>query len=151
MAQTGLLLGTLVGFLLTGAFVVLLGWGSRDYSLNYSLPDRGTGDEEGPSLAVRAARSPVAWTVAFVVACVGFAGAALAFVGAVSLPAWAQAAAGATLAVGTVLAVVFYLFYGTFVSARGHGLANSYAAALGSWAVGLFFVVVIALKLLGVV
>lgn len=147
MAQSAFLFSTLVGFLLIGALVVLLGRGSR----RYSLPDRISRGEGDPPLAARAARSPAVWTLTFVVACVGFAGAALVFVGVLSLPAGTRAIAGAGLVVGGALVLVFYLFYGTFASARGHGLANSHAAALGSWAVGLLFVVVIALKLLGLV
>ncbi|MFB6157078.1 MAG: hypothetical protein ABEJ34_04475 [Haloferacaceae archaeon] len=147
MAQVGLLLGPLIEFLLLSVLVALLGRGAR----GYSLPERLATGEGEPSLAARAARSPAVWTLGFVAACVGFAGAALAFVGVLSLPSGTRAAAGAGLVGGTALALVFYLFYGTFASARGRGLANSYAAALGSWAVGLLFVVVIALKPLGVV
>lgn len=146
MAQTSLLVGTLIGSLLVGALVVLLGRGAK----SYSLPQPIAGDGE-QSLVARLAHSPGAWTAAFLLACVGFAGAALAFVGVVSLPEGTQAVVGAVLLAGGTLAFVFYLFYGTFASARGRGLENSHAAVLGSWAVGLLFVAAIALKLLGIV
>ena len=58
--------------------------------------------------------------------------------------------AGVVLAAGAATVLVAYLFYGTFISARGRGLSNSQAAALGSWALGLLAIAVISFKLLGV-
>ncbi|MFB6303286.1 MAG: hypothetical protein ABEH78_10565 [Haloferacaceae archaeon] len=147
MAQVALLLSSLIGILLIGVIAALIGRGSR----GYSLPERVTSEEGEPSPLVRAVRSPAVWTLAFVLAALGLAGAALAVAGIVPLSPGATAAAGGALAAGAGLLLLFYIFYGTFASARARGLAKSQAAMLGSWAVGLLFVVVIALKLLGVV
>jgi hypothetical protein len=147
MAQIAFLLSSLIGILLIGVVAALIGRGSR----GYSLPERVTSGEGEPSLLVRLARSPAVWTLAFVVVTLGLAGAALAFTGVVAISPGAEAAAGIALAVGAGLLVLFYLFYGTFASARARGLGSSQAAALGSWAIGLLFAVVIALKLLGLV
>ncbi|MFB6281121.1 MAG: hypothetical protein ABEH40_03785 [Haloferacaceae archaeon] len=147
MAQVALLLSSLIGLLLIGAIAALIGRGSR----GYSLPRRVTSGDEGPSLLGRIARSPAVWTLTFVVAALGLAGAALAVAGVVALPDGTKAAAGVALAAGTGLLLAFYLFYGTFASARARGLGNSQAAMIGSWVIGLLFVVVIALKLLGLV
>lgn len=147
MAQAALLLSTLIGILLIGVIAALIGRGSR----GYSLPRRVTSGDEEPSLLARAAGSPAVWTVTFVVAALGLAGAALAVAGVVTLSDGATAAAGAALAGGTGLLLAFYLFYGTFASARARGLGNSQAAMIGSWVIGLLFVAVIALKLLGIV
>lgn len=145
MAQVALLLSSLIGILLLGVVAALIGRGSR----GYTLPARITSEEGEPSRFARAARSPAVWTLAFVGAALGLAGAALAFVGVISLPEGTRAVAGLALAAGTGLLLLFYVFYGTFASARARGLGSSQAAALGSWMIGLLFVVIIALKLLG--
>ena len=147
MAQVAFLLSTLIGLLLIGAIAVLIGRGSRQYS----LPRRVTSGEGEPSPLVRAARSQTVWTLTFVVAAIGLAGAALVVADIITISEGAKAAAGIAVAAGTGLLLAFYLFYGTFASARARGLQSSQAAMLGSWAIGLLFAVVIALKLLGLV
>ncbi|MFB6080738.1 MAG: hypothetical protein ABEJ81_07060 [Haloferacaceae archaeon] len=146
MAQVAFLLSTLIGILLIGAVAVLIGRGSRQYS----LPRRVTGGEGESSLLARAARSQVVWTLVFVVAAIGLGGAAILFTGTVPIPDGIKAAAGGALAAGVGILLMFYVFYGTFASARARGLGSSQAAALGSWLVGLLFIVVVALKLLGI-
>lgn len=144
MAQVGLLVSTLIGLLVIGAIVVLIGRDAR----GYSLPER-IAPAEGPSPVTRAAHSPAVWTFAFILACLVFGGAALLFVGGASLPEGIRPAAGVVLAAGFGLVLLGYVFYGTFTSARARGLADSQAAALGSWIVGLLIVTVIAIRLLG--
>ena len=57
-------------------------------------------------------------------------------------------AIGMGLAVAFALVLAAYLFWGTYVSAKNHGLASSLAAALGSWVLGLILVIVVTAKLL---
>lgn len=147
MAQSAILVSVLFGLLLvaTGAFVA--GRGGRHYS---PAEDGSIARDDGPSLAARAAGDPTVWTVAFIVTALAFGGATVMYVGETTTPDWIEASAGAFLGIGAALVTALYLFYGTFVSARGRGLKNAQAVALGSWAVGLLFIVAIAFKLLGV-
>ena len=143
MAQTTLIISVLSGVALVAmiAFVAERGW--RQYTPAV------TGGREGEaSLVARAAGDPTVWAVAFLVAVIGTVGATVLFLGGGgALQRWA----GLFLAGGAVAVFVAYLFYGTVVSARGHGLANSQAVALGSSVLGLLGIAVITLRLLGVI
>ena len=143
MAQTTLIISVLSGVALVAmiAFVAERGW--RQYTPAV------TGGREGEeSLVARAAGDPTVWAVAFLAAVVGTVGATVLFLsGGGALQRWA----GLFLAGGAVAVFVAYLFYGTVVSARGHGLANSQAVALGSSVLGLLGIAVITLRLLGVI
>ena len=144
MAQTTLIISVLSGVALVAmiAFVAERGW--RQYTPAV------TGGREGEaSLVARAVGDPTVWAVAFLVAVIGTVGATVLFLsgGGGALQRWA----GLFLAGGAVAVFVAYLFYGTVVSARGHGLANSQAVALGSSVLGLLGIAVITLRLLGVI
>ena len=141
MVQTALVGSLLFGLLLVGIAAYLSGHGWRRYAPLLE------GVDTRSSLR-RALDSPAVWTVAFLVVVVAAALGALAFV-AGEIPAETQQAAGLFLAAGTAVGITLYLFYGTFVSARSRGLKSSQAAALGSWAVGLLFIVVVVFKLMG--
>lgn len=139
MAQT-LLLSTL----LTGAFVLAVAlvaarwidW--RGYALN---------SPGGPGLVSRAADSPAAWIVGFLLLLAVFGGGAVAFVAGVGLPEPAVNAVGLVLGVAAALVVSSYLFYGTYASARGRGRPTSVAVAEGTTLVGALFLLVIAVRL----
>ncbi|MFB6161593.1 MAG: hypothetical protein ABEJ61_10535 [Haloferacaceae archaeon] len=144
MAQTALVVSFLFGVALvaTVAFVARREW--RGYT-----PAVGAGADGGVSAVVRAANGPTAWSLAFLVAALGGVGATVLFVGGAT--GALKRGAGIALAGGAAVVLVGYLFYGTVVSARGRGLANAQAVALGSWALGLLGIAVITIKLLGVV
>lgn len=147
MAQEALFAGLVFGVALAAA-VVLTGRGRREYSVAGGWATR-TGTGTRPSALSRAADSPAAWTAAFVVVALAFGGAAVLFVAGGDVPAGLAAAGGAFLLAAAVLVFGLYVFYGTFVSARGRGLKNAQAALLGVWALGSLFVLAVALKLLG--
>jgi hypothetical protein len=141
MVQTVLVGSALFGLLLVG----VAGYLSRHEWRGYSPLIQRSGRS---SMAERALSHPATWTAVFLLAVVGFGVAVVATVSG-DIGAATQQLAVLLLAAGTGLGLVFYLFYGTFVSARNRGLESSQAAALGSWAIGLLFIVVVALKLAG--
>jgi hypothetical protein len=147
MAQTTFVVSFLFGL----ALVATLGYVSARGWRRYSPPEGRSNGSSAATTAARVAQTPAAWVVAFLVAVLGFGGAAVAFVGGGGLPDGAERVATLFLFGATALVAVFYAFYGTFVSARGRGLKNSQAAALGSWVVGLLFVAAVVLKLAAVV
>jgi hypothetical protein len=144
MAQTALVVSFLFGVALVATVAFVAGRGWREYTP--AVAGRGDG---GASPAARAANDPTVWTVVFLVAAVGGVGATVLVVGGGG--GALQQGAGVALAVGAAAVLVGYLFYGTFVSARGRGLKSSQAAALGTWMLGMLAIAVITIKLLGVV
>jgi hypothetical protein len=147
MAQTTFVVSFLFGLVL----VATLGYVSARGWRRYSPPESRSSGSRAASTATRVAQTPGAWILAFLVTALTFGLAAVAFVGGTAIPAGVKQASTLILLAGTVLIVVFYAFYGTFVSARGRGLKNSQAAALGSWVIGLLFIAVVVLKLAAVV
>lgn len=145
MAQEALFVGLLFGVALVAA-VVLTGRGRREYSVAGGWTTRG---EARPSALSRTADSPAVWTAAFVAVALAFGGAAVLFTAGGDISTELAAAGGAFLLVAAVLVFGLYVFYGTFVSARGHGLKDAQAALLGVWALGSLFVLAVVLKLLG--
>lgn len=143
MAQSVYLLSLLFAVALVATVVFVSGRGWRDYS----PPEQFRGGD-GPSLAVRAAHDPAVWAVAFVTLVVGFGGGTVLLVSGDTSEAVKQGA-GVFLVGATVVVLAAYLFYGTVISARGRGLKNSQAVALGSWMLGLAFIAAVTLKLLG--
>ncbi|WP_224332780.1 hypothetical protein [Haloprofundus halobius] len=148
MAQSPVLLSVLFGILL----VATVGYISRHEWRQYAVAGgENVSRRDGRSLASRTVNSPAAWSVAFVLAVVAVGGATVVFVSGTAVPGWATRTAGAVLAAGFVLGLALYLFYGSFVSARGRGLNRAQAAAVGSWALGLLLIAAVVLKLLGLV
>ncbi|MDS0298958.1 hypothetical protein NDI76_09385 [Halogeometricum sp. S1BR25-6] len=143
MAQEALFAGLVFGVALAAA-VVLAGRGRREHSVAGGWTTR-----TSPSTLSRTADSPAAWTAAFVAVALAFGGAGVLFVAGGDVPAELAAVGGAFLLAAAVLVFGLYVFYGTFVSARGRGLKNAQAALLGVCALGSLFVLAVTLKLLG--
>jgi len=161
MAQTGLFLGFVLGVALLALTVFLTGRGWRQYSVtsvptptgggssgNAGESERGSGTETGTA-ARRWADDPTVLSLVFLLAALGFGAVAVLFVGGSTIPEGVSDAAGPVLVAGTLTVVVTHLFYGTYHAARGRGLERSQAALLGSWVLGLLFVVGVALRLVG--
>ena len=143
------LLSVLMGVVLvaTVAFLTTRGW--RQYT---PAPLGLRSGETKRSPVVELADNPTVWVVAFLAAVFVFGGATVAFVsGGTSIPESVVQSAGIVLLVATGLVAVSYLFFGTFMAARGRGLGNAAAAAIGSWVLGLAFVVVVVVKLMGMI
>jgi hypothetical protein len=147
MAQSTFLLSVLTGVVLvaTVAFLNARGW--RQYTPT-GLGIR-PAETDRSSMAALAA-NPTVWVVAFLAAILVFGGATIAFVGGGGgIPESVVQSAGIVLAVAAAVVAVGYLFFGTFMAAKGRGVGSAAAAALGSWVLGLAFVVVLVVKLMG--
>ncbi|POG57142.1 hypothetical protein [Haloferax marisrubri] len=151
MAQTGLFLGFVLGVVLLALTVFLTGRGWRHYTVTSVPTPTGGGSAGGASdsAARRWADDPTVLSLVFLLAALGFGAVAVLFVGGSTIPEGVTSAAGPVLVAGTLTVVVAYLFYGTYHAARGRGLERSQAALLGSWVLGLLFVVGVALRLVG--
>jgi hypothetical protein len=148
MVQTALVGSVLFGAVLVATVAYLSRRGWRTYSPAPATGSDGPGG--GAAVLERAVDDPAVWTVAFLLAVAAAGLTTVAFVGSgLGLPEGANAVAGGLLVAGAVAVLAGYLTYGTFVSARNRGLANSQAAALGAWALGLAAIVVIVLKIAG--
>jgi hypothetical protein len=143
------LLSVLTGVVVVALFVVLNSRGWRQYTP--AAASLRTADRE-QSLIVAAAGNPTVWVVAFVAAIAVFGGATIVFVsGGGSVPESAVQTAGLVLLGGGGLVAIAYLFFGTFMAARGRGVGNAAAVMLGSWVLGLAFTLVVVVKLMGMI
>jgi hypothetical protein len=146
MAQSMFLISVLTGAVLVATVVFLSGRGWRQYS---PAPLGGAPGEGRPGL-VELAENPTVWILAFVAAVAVFGGATVAFVGGGVSESTVQLGGAVLLVAGGAVAVG-YLFFGTFIAARGRGLGNAAAAALGSWVLGLAFILLLVVKLMGLI
>jgi len=144
MAQSMVLISVLTGVVLVATVVFLSGRGWRQYT----PAPLGAAPERGRSSVTALAENPTVWVLAFVAAVAVFGGATVAFVGG-GVSESAVQLGGLVLLVGGGLVAVGYLFFGTFIAAKGRGLGNAAAAALGSWVLGLAFILVVVVKLMG--
>jgi hypothetical protein len=140
MAQAAYLLSTLVtGGLLLGVAVAV----GRAMGAGFRFEE----GPERPSLSRRLADDPRVWILSFLALVLVFGGGAVVFVGGFALPSGAVTVAGAALAGGTLLVVVGYVFYGTYLAARSRGRPSSMAAAQGAPALATLFLVALVVKL----
>lgn len=140
MSQQLVLATSLFGGLLV-AVAVYLTEGRRHYA-----PASAT---SGPrtAVAVRWANDPNVWILAFVAAAVVFGVGTVVLINGATTPL--SGALGVLLGAAGAAVLVGYLFYGTFAAARGRGLANAQAAAIGVWVVGLLGIVAVVAALVG--
>lgn len=146
MAQSTLLLSVVAGVVLiaTVAFLSSRGW--RQYAPS-ALAASGEGDR---SVMAELAGNQTVWVLAFLAAIAVFGGGTVMAVGGGPSAEMAGTAGLLLLAAAGVVAVG-YLFFGTFIAAKGRGLGNAAAAMFGSWVLGLLFIVVLVVKLLGMI
>ena len=147
MAQTVLLVSAAVGAAL---LVVVAAFVNGERQRSLPVVQRPDGEGRGLSAAaVRASHHPAVWVLAFLLGTLVLGGGTLLVVSGASLPEGVQPLVVGVVGVGLAAVVGFYLFYGTVVTARNHGLANAQAVALGSWLLGLALVAAVVAKLLG--
>jgi hypothetical protein len=139
MAQTLILSTLLTGALVLAVVLVAVRW--IDWHA-YTPDAPGRRD-----LVSRAAGNQSVWIVGFLLLLAVFGGGAVLFVAGIGLPEETVNAIGLVLGVATATVVGGYLFYGTYVSARGRGRPSSVAVAEGSTLVGTLFLLVITAKL----
>ncbi|MDZ5810955.1 hypothetical protein U4E84_06310 [Halorubrum sp. AD140] len=92
-------------------------------------------------------RHPAVWAVTFVVVAVGIGALALLAVGDFGV---SEGLAGSLLGVvyaAVGLLLTGFVFLGAYFSTRGRGLGNAQGVAVGSFAAGLVFLVLIAVQL----
>ncbi|WP_410764497.1 hypothetical protein [Haloferax sp. DFSO60] len=145
MAQGFLYAGFVVGLVLLALVVAFIGRGRREYKVAFVTRE----DESLGDAMRRWTDNPAVLSLVFLAIAFGFGGAAVLFIGGTGIPAEMASSAGAFLIGATVLAVVTYLFYGSYTTARSWGLKRSQAVLVGSWVLGALFVVTVSLRLLG--
>ena len=141
MASITYLASTVLMGLVLFALIAVVAWG-RDW--------RRVGDAEPtPRTIGRVLGGPTTWTVLFALVALGAAAGAVAVVGGagVDIPG-ETVVAGLVAALGLLVAI--YLFAGVYASARSRGLGRAPAVGLGSVVLGLLFLGLIVLQLLGV-
>jgi hypothetical protein len=146
MAQSTLLLSVVAGVVLvaTVAFLSSRGW------RQYAPAALGTRGEAERSPLAELAGNQTVWVLAFLAAIVVFGGGTVMAVGG-GPSAEMAGTAGLVLVAAAATVAVGYLFVGTFMAAKGRGLGNAAAAMLGSWVLGLLFIVVLVVKLMGLI
>lgn len=137
--------GLLTGLFLVGLVVALARarqW--KSYTQAVSGPGRG---ESALAMFSEMARTPLAWTVAFLLLVFGAGAGAIAFVTGPSLPPVVSQGAGVGIAAVSLSLLGVYLFWGVYHSARYRGLKSAQAAAVGLWLFGILLVAAIVLQL----
>lgn len=143
MAELSYLVSTvLMGLFLIGVVAYVRASERREYE-----GPREAAPSEG--LASRARNSVRLWIVTFLLLAFVAGGGAVLFVSGALSPGLAQAG-GVALAVVVAASLVAYLGWGGYYIARGHGMGNAQAAAVGVWLLGLLFVALIAIRLVTV-
>jgi hypothetical protein len=135
----------LMGGLLLAVVVYLLG--AREW-YHYTPTPAGAGSGDVFASTARVVRSPVTWTVSFLVFVFAVAGAGMAFVAGPEVEFVDPGLMGAVLSGLAAILLVVYLFGGTVYLAKSRGLSDATATALGTALIALLFIGVIFLRLL---
>jgi hypothetical protein len=135
----------LMGGLLLAVVVYLLG--AREwYHYTPAVAGAGTGDVF--TSTARVVRSPVTWTVSFLVFVAAVVGAGMAFVAAPEVEFVDPGLTSMALTGLAALLLVIYLFGGTVYLAKSRGFGDAAATAFGAGVITLLFIGVVFLKLL---
>lgn len=139
----------LVSTLLMGLFLVAV-VAFVGYAERREVERPGSSARTGAVLLSWVRASPMAWIAGFLLLVLAVGGTTLLFVGGL-LPdpsAGTTQLAGLVLAGLLALALLVYLVWGAYSTARARGYPRSGAAAVGVWMFGLLFVAVITAQLL---
>lgn len=137
MAQLAYLASAvLMGFVLVAVAAAVVKW--RAWTPGAAVADRSRREELAASF-----NNPRGWAAAFVLATLLLAAGALLFASETSLPAIGLTAVGVVIAALFVVLIGVFLFYGVYAIALNRGLMRSQAVMLGSWAIGLLFILVV--------
>jgi hypothetical protein len=144
--------GYLVTFLLTGAILVALvitfararQW--RTSSTAISTASGKHVDHDVATRITRIARTPLAWTVGFLVLAVTVGATTVAFV-AEGMPTAISRGAGVAIAIVLASALGTYFLWGIYHSARHRDLSDAQATLVSLWVIGLLFIVAVVLNL----
>lgn len=131
---------------LTGLVVVLVVVLTRSREWRSAATTSGKRGASTVATFTEAARSPLGWTVAFLVVVLGIGGGALAFVTG-TLPPAVSRVAGLALVVVAAATMGGYLFWGVYHAARYRGIKSAQATGTGLWVLGLLLIVAIVVRL----
>jgi hypothetical protein len=144
--------GYIVSSLLSGAILIVLvsmlararQW--RTSSTGISSASGKHVDDGVATTLIQIARTPLAWTVGFLVLAVTFGAAAVAFVSGAVPTAVAQGA-GVAVAIMFASALGAYLLWGIYHSARHRDLSDAQATLVSLWVFGFLFIAAVILNL----
>lgn len=144
MAQLAYLASAvLMGFVLVAVAAMVVKW--RAWTPGAAVADRSGRKEVAASF-----NNPQGWTAGFLLATLLLAAGALLFASGTALPAVGLTVVGVVIAALFVVLIGVFLFYGVYAMALNRGLMRSQAVMLGSWAIGLLFILtIIAVLLVG--
>jgi hypothetical protein len=149
MAEVGYIASALLTGVILVALVTALArarqWRSSPAGVGRDL---GGGTDGGvAAMLTELARTPLAWTVGFLVLAATFGAAAVAFVSGAVPTAVAQGA-GVAVAIMFVSALGAYLLWGVYHSARDRDLSDAQATLLSLWVFGFLFIAAVVLNLI---
>ncbi len=135
-----------MGLLVAATFIAVARIGGR------RKPPRDEEGVDGYDAAVNRlsefVRTPVVWSIAFVVVTVGIGAAVVLAVGDFGLPEGAGDLFLTLVYAAVGLLFTGFVFLGAYFGARGRGLGNAHGVAAGSLAAGLVFLLLIVAQLL---
>lgn len=146
MVSLILLSTVLMGLLLVATFVAVARIGGR----------RGPPQSEESSDGYAAVtsrlsefvRTPIVWSITFVVVTLGVGVTTVLAVGSFGLPEGTSAMFLGVVFGAIGLLLTGFIFLGAYFGARGRGLGNAHGIAAGSFAAGLVFLVLVVVQLL---
>lgn len=141
---SGLFTGVILVALVT-ALARARQWRTAPPRLDGAANKRGDGDVA--AMVTEIARTPLAWTVGFLVLVFAVGAATFAFVSGAVSTAVAQVA-GIGVAVLFVSILGAYLFWGVYHSARSRGLPDAQATLAGLWVFGSLLIITVILNLI---
>lgn len=146
MVSLTLLSTVLMGLLVVATFVAVARIGAR-----YQSPRGEEQTDRYAALTERLSgivRTPVVWSITFVVITLGVGATAVLAVGDFGLPEGMGATLLNVVYGGVGLLITGFVFLGSYFATRSRGLGNAHGIAAGSFAAGLVFLLLIAAQLL---
>lgn len=143
-------LSYLAGTVIMGALVVAIGLSVSSRSQQRDRAERSEGGESALAWLRQAADNPAVWSLGFFLLVAVSVGGTLLFATGMTIPG-VPSSLGVLLVGVFVGAVLAYLCWGVYYSARHRGLHTPAALAAALWMVGLLFVSGIVLRLLEII
>jgi len=146
MASLTYIASTVVTGLIVVALAVAL---ARGREWRSAAPTPGavrTGGTSAVTTLTETARSPLGWTVAFLVLALAIGGGTIAFVTG-AIPTAVSQALGVALVLVAATVMGGYLFWGVYHAVRYRGIGSAQATGTGLWVLGMVLIVAIVVRL----